>query len=177
MVAGAAAGAVAGAVAAIGIGRRVATVRVAVYAVEARSLVTAVCRTGAGLAAVVLVAAVPVSGAAVASGVVAGAVSVAGAAGAGAVSIGWIVAGADCVAPVVACWASDGVEESARAAAIAVAPSRALSLLWVMGEKPPFTFGGSSIIGEVGGNADQSIAAQLTQSAATHRTVPAPDSH
>ena len=78
---------------------------------------------------------------------------------AGAVSVD----GAVCVASGVACCASKGVEESARAAAIAVAPSRAWSLcLVIVVKKPPFSLSGASVIGGLLGNGAQMTRARLT---------------
>ena len=87
---------------------------------------------------------------------VAGALSVAGA-------VEVAVEGAVCVVSGVACCASRGVEESAKAAAIAVAPSRAWSLcLVIVKQQPPFRICGASVIGKPLGNAGQATAVRLT---------------
>jgi hypothetical protein len=82
---------------------------------------------------------------------------------AGALSVAGAVDGAVCVVSGVACCASRGVEESARTAAIAVAPSRAWSLcLVIVKQQPPFRICGASIIGKPLGNAGQATAVRLT---------------
>jgi hypothetical protein len=118
---------------------------------------------------VLVVAGALVSGAVVvvvASGTVtAGTLSVAGA-----VSVDGAVEGAVCVVSGFVCCANRGVEESAKAAAIAVAPSRAWSLCWVIvSYQQPFRFGGGNVIGGPIGNAAQTFAARLTAGAAHNR--------
>jgi hypothetical protein len=82
---------------------------------------------------------------------------------AGALSVAGAVDGAVCVVSGVACCASRGVEESAKAAAIAVAPSRAWSLcLVIVSHEPPFRICGASVIGGSIGNAAQMPSPRLT---------------
>jgi len=138
----------------------VATVRLAAVLVAAgRDVDATLCRTVVRLVVVALVLA-DVSGVAVE---MSGTATVGVASVAGALSVAGAVEGAVCVVSGVACCASRGVEESAKAAAIAVAPSRAWSLcLVIVSHEPPFRMCGASVIGGSIGNAAQVTAVLLT---------------